>query len=125
MSGKYDLLGTHHVELYVGNAKQAAYYYQKAWGYQLVAYTGPNMGIAAVKASDEDRRRGWTAQRAIDGSMDEPAGYWLTQKTHPKSAWLELTLARALVFGTALENQQVGAAKGEAKALLFRIESLW
>jgi len=44
MSGKYDLLGTHHVELYVGNAKQAAYYYQKAWGYQLVAYTGLETG---------------------------------------------------------------------------------
>ena len=44
MSGKYDLFGTHHVELYVGNARQAAFYYQKAWGFQLVAYAGLETG---------------------------------------------------------------------------------
>lgn len=39
------LLGTDYVELYVGNAKQAAYYYQSAWGYELVAYAGPETGV--------------------------------------------------------------------------------
>lgn len=39
------LLGTDHVEFYVGNAKQAAYYYQSAFGYKLVAYAGPETGI--------------------------------------------------------------------------------
>jgi 4-hydroxyphenylpyruvate dioxygenase len=39
------LLGTDHIEFYVGNAKQAAYYYQSAWGYNLVAYAGPETGI--------------------------------------------------------------------------------
>jgi 4-hydroxyphenylpyruvate dioxygenase len=39
------LLGTDFVEFYVGNAKQAAYYYQSAWGYELVAYAGPETGI--------------------------------------------------------------------------------
>ncbi|HET8753938.1 MAG TPA: 4-hydroxyphenylpyruvate dioxygenase [Salinimicrobium sp.] len=38
------LLGTDFVELYVGNAKQAAYYYQKAWGFQPVAYSGLETG---------------------------------------------------------------------------------
>lgn len=38
------LNGTDHIELYVGNAKQSAYYYQSAWGYQLVAYSGPETG---------------------------------------------------------------------------------
>ena len=38
------LLGTDHVEFYVGNAKQSAYYYQSAWGYELVAYAGPETG---------------------------------------------------------------------------------
>ena len=38
------LLGTDHIEFYVGNAKQAAYYYQSAWGYELVAYNGPENG---------------------------------------------------------------------------------
>ncbi|WGK65990.1 4-hydroxyphenylpyruvate dioxygenase [Croceiramulus getboli] len=38
------LLGTDFVELYVGNAKQAAYYYQTAWGFQPVAYSGLETG---------------------------------------------------------------------------------
>ncbi len=38
------LLGTDFVELYVGNAKQAAYYYQQAWGFQPVAYSGLETG---------------------------------------------------------------------------------
>ncbi|MGB8703759.1 MAG: 4-hydroxyphenylpyruvate dioxygenase [Gillisia sp.] len=38
------LLGTDFVELYVGNAKQAAYYYQHAWGFQPVAYSGLETG---------------------------------------------------------------------------------
>lgn len=44
MPNRYELLGTHHVEFYVGNARQAAYYYQKAWGFQLVAYQGLETG---------------------------------------------------------------------------------
>ncbi|XLS28928.1 4-hydroxyphenylpyruvate dioxygenase [Flavobacteriaceae bacterium M23B6Z8] len=39
------LLGTDYVELYVGNAKQAAHYYQAAWGFQPVAYAGLETGI--------------------------------------------------------------------------------
>lgn len=38
------LLGTDHVELYVGNAKQAAYYYMNAWGFKPVAYRGLETG---------------------------------------------------------------------------------
>ena len=38
------ILGTDFVELYVGNAKQAAYYYQTAWGFQPVAYSGLETG---------------------------------------------------------------------------------
>lgn len=37
--------GTDHLELYVGNAKQAAHYYQHAFGFELVAYAGPETGI--------------------------------------------------------------------------------
>lgn len=36
--------GTDHVAFWVGNAKQAAYFYQKAFGFQLVAYAGPETG---------------------------------------------------------------------------------
>jgi 4-hydroxyphenylpyruvate dioxygenase len=39
------LLGTDHIEFWVGNAKQAAYFYQVAFGFQLVAYSGPETGI--------------------------------------------------------------------------------
>jgi 4-hydroxyphenylpyruvate dioxygenase len=39
------LNGTDHIEFYVGNAKQSAYYYQSAWGYELVAYSGPETGV--------------------------------------------------------------------------------
>jgi len=39
------LNGTDHLEFYVGNAKQSAYYYQSAWGYQLVAYAGLETGV--------------------------------------------------------------------------------
>lgn len=39
------IIGTDHVEFYVGNAKQAAYFYQSAFGYELVAYAGPETGL--------------------------------------------------------------------------------
>ncbi|MFN8285750.1 MAG: 4-hydroxyphenylpyruvate dioxygenase [Chitinophagales bacterium] len=39
------LNGTDHIEFYCGNAKQSAYYYQSAWGYELIAYAGPETGV--------------------------------------------------------------------------------
>ncbi len=38
------LLGTDYIELYVGNAKQAAYYYKTAFGFQDLAYSGLETG---------------------------------------------------------------------------------
>ena len=38
------LKGTDHVEFYVGNARQAAYFYRAAFGLALVAYAGPETG---------------------------------------------------------------------------------
>ena len=38
------LLGTDHIELYVGNAKQSAYYYMNAWGFKPLAYRGLETG---------------------------------------------------------------------------------
>ena len=40
----FTILGTNHIEFYVGNARQAAYYYRKAFGFELVAYSGPETG---------------------------------------------------------------------------------
>ena len=39
------LEGTDHVELYVGNARQAAYHYRQAFGFDVVAYAGPETGV--------------------------------------------------------------------------------
>jgi 4-hydroxyphenylpyruvate dioxygenase len=37
--------GWDHVELWVGNAKQAAYYYERAFGFSRAAYAGPETGV--------------------------------------------------------------------------------
>ena len=39
------LEGTDHVEFYVGNAKQAAHFYKTAFGFQSIAYAGPETGL--------------------------------------------------------------------------------
>ena len=39
------LNGTDYIEFYVGNAKQAAAFYQYAFGFELVAYAGPETGV--------------------------------------------------------------------------------
>jgi 4-hydroxyphenylpyruvate dioxygenase len=38
------ILGTDHIEMYVGNAKHSAYYYMSAWGFQPLAYRGLETG---------------------------------------------------------------------------------
>ena len=37
--------GTDFIEFYVGNAKQASYFYRTAFGFELIAYSGPETGI--------------------------------------------------------------------------------
>src|SRR5918995_523624 len=39
------LEGWDHLELYVGNAKQAAYFYEQAFGFTRTAYAGPETGV--------------------------------------------------------------------------------
>lgn len=39
------LFGTDYLELYVGNAKQSAHFYKTAFGFQSVAYAGPETGV--------------------------------------------------------------------------------
>jgi 4-hydroxyphenylpyruvate dioxygenase len=39
------LQGTDYIEFYVGNAKQAAHYYKTVFGFQSLAYSGPETGI--------------------------------------------------------------------------------
>ncbi len=40
----FPIKGTDYIEFYVGNAKQAAHFYQSAFGFELVAYAGPETG---------------------------------------------------------------------------------
>jgi 4-hydroxyphenylpyruvate dioxygenase len=44
----FPINGTDHIEFYVGNAKQSAMYYQAAFGYEIVAYRGPETGSRDV-----------------------------------------------------------------------------
>jgi 4-hydroxyphenylpyruvate dioxygenase len=39
------LHGTDYIEFYVGNAKQAAHFYKTAFGFQSLAYSGPETGV--------------------------------------------------------------------------------
>jgi 4-hydroxyphenylpyruvate dioxygenase len=41
----FPINGTDYIEFYVGNAKQAAHFYQSAFGFELVAYAGPETGL--------------------------------------------------------------------------------
>jgi 4-hydroxyphenylpyruvate dioxygenase len=45
MSDFMPLDGWDHVELWVGNAKQAAYFYEHAFGFTRIAYAGPETGM--------------------------------------------------------------------------------
>lgn len=41
----FPINGTDYIEFYVGNAKQAAYYYCSAFGFKMVGYRGPETGV--------------------------------------------------------------------------------
>ena len=45
MTGPLPLKSVHYVELLVGNAKQAAYFYRTAFGFSQLAYAGPETGV--------------------------------------------------------------------------------
>ncbi len=44
------LQGTDYVEFYVGNAKQAAHFYKTAFGFQSLAYAGPETGMKGISS---------------------------------------------------------------------------
>ena len=45
MTDLMPISGYHHIEFWVGNAKQAAHYYRTAFGFTPVAYAGPETGV--------------------------------------------------------------------------------
>ena len=70
----FPINGTDYVEFWVGNAKQAAHYYQTAFGYQLVAYRGPETGTrdrASYLLQQEKIRLVLTSALGPDGPIAE------------------------------------------------------
>ena len=70
----FPINGTDYVEFYVGNAKQAAHFYQSAFGFQLVAYRGPETGVrdrASYLLVQEKIRLVLTAPLGPDGEIAE------------------------------------------------------
>ena len=68
----FPINGTDFVEFWVGNAKQAAHYYQTAFGYQLVAYRGPETGTrdrASYMLQQEKIRLVLTSALGPDGAI--------------------------------------------------------
>ena len=45
----FPINGTDYVEFYVGNAKQASHFYRAAFGFQLVAYRGPETVVELLQ----------------------------------------------------------------------------
>src|SRR6266545_2123539 len=73
------LEGTDHIEFYVGNAKQAAHFYQSALGFQPVAYSGPETGV-------RERASYVVRQNKITFVLTTPL-----RAKHATSAWKETT----------------------------------
>jgi len=70
----FPINGTDYVEFYVGNAKQAANFYQSAFGFQLVAYRGPETGVrdrASYLLVQNKIRLVLTAPMGPDGDVAE------------------------------------------------------
>src|SRR5688500_5920073 len=64
--------GWDHVELGVGNAKQAAYYYEHAFGFRRAAYAGPETGMrdrASYVLEQNDIRLVLTSGLRPDGEV--------------------------------------------------------
>ncbi len=78
---------------------------------EAAARAGRKVPVRAVRASDEETgKKSWPASKAIDGSVDEPTGYWLTRYVHPKRAWIELTLAQPSKVNRVVLFHQLNAA---------------
>ncbi len=68
------LEGVDHIEFYVGNARQAAHYYRSAFGFDVVAYCGPETGVrdrASYVLRQGDVRLVMTAPLGPDGEVAE------------------------------------------------------
>ena len=69
------LLGWDYVELWVGNAKQAAFFYEHAMGFTRTAYAGPETGVRdrASYVLEQGDIRFVVTSRAARGERDHEA----------------------------------------------------
>jgi 4-hydroxyphenylpyruvate dioxygenase len=74
------LLGTDYIELYVGNAKQAAHYYKTAFGFQSLAYAGLETGV-------KDRTSYVLEQDKIRLVLTTPLTQGQSDQRPPAQAW--------------------------------------
>ncbi len=66
--------GVDHIEFYVGNARQAAHFYRSAFGFDVVAYSGPETGVrdrASYVLRQGDVHLVMTAPLSPDGEIAE------------------------------------------------------
>ncbi|HUI66247.1 MAG TPA: 4-hydroxyphenylpyruvate dioxygenase [Bacteroidota bacterium] len=120
--------GTDYVELYVGNAKQAAHYYRTAFGCSLVAYAGPETGrrdrasyvvqqdkIRFVLTSALQPDHAITAHLAKHGDGVRDIALWVDDA---ESAYNETTSRGARgVLPPTLEQDEFGTVKRSAIAI--------
>jgi 4-hydroxyphenylpyruvate dioxygenase len=120
--------GTDFVELYVGNAKQAAHYYRTAFGFSLVAYAGPETGrrdrasyvvqqdkIRFVLTSAMQPDHPITAHLATHGDGVRDIALWVDDA---ESAYAETTERGAKgVLPPTVERDEFGEVKRSAIAI--------
>ena len=98
------LEGTDYVEFYVGNAKQAAHYYMSAFGFQALAYAGPETGIKD-RASYAVRQHKLTFVLTTALRPDHP----IADHVHrPRCAGDRVPLVRADVEGIDVARDRSG-----------------
>ncbi len=68
----------HHIELYVGNAKQASYFYRHAFGFELIGFAGPETGVRQT-ASYVLRQNKVTLVVTAPVVSDHPIAEWLVK----------------------------------------------
>ncbi len=114
------LLGTDYVEFYVGNAKQAAHFYKTAFGFQSLAYSGPETG-SKDKVSYAVRQNKLTfvfttplrSQNAIADHIykhGDGVKFLALMVDNAKEAWLETTKRGGKSY---LEPQVLTDANGD------------
>ena len=111
------LKGTDHVEFYVGNARQAAYFYRAAFGMSLVAYSGPETGrrdrASYVVQQGKIRFVFTTSLRSGSPIADHVAQHGdgvraiALEVEDARSAWLETTArgARSIAEPTEMSDE--------------------